>query len=357
MSNPQGVRDRAQAEFAFLCVDDFLRDLVPSRALKTAFELRLIDLLNERQSCAVKTLQSELPCDERGLHLLLDLLRANRVVVEEAAAFRLTPAFLNALQYRDLLEAKLDFAHLVAPDVLERFTALLTDPREFMEHARIFDLYNYAHSLEATAENLQRTRTWMRFTTCLTRYETEACLKYHDFRPYRRLLDIGGNSGEFALRICKAHPELHAAIFDLPVVCAIGRGHVATEPEAPRITFHEGNALADPLPAGFDLITFKSMLHDWPEPEAKRLLNRASQALAPGGAMMIFERGPFVVGPEGIPFSSIPMLLFYRSFRDPSFYEQHLEAIGFSNVRTQWIELEMPFFLVSAELARASPAS
>jgi hypothetical protein len=346
------VHDPAHLEFSFLCVDRFICDFAAARALKTAFELRLIDLLNERQPCALQALRGELPCDERGLRLLLDLLRANHVVEEEAGGIRLTGAFVAALQYRDLLEAKLDFASLVAPDFVERFTLLLTDPGKFMGQSRIFELYNYAHALalEPSAENVQRTRAWMRFTTCLTRYEAQACLKHHDFSPYRRMLDIGGNSGELVLRICKAHPELQATVFDLPVVCAVGREHVRAEPEAPRIAFHEGNALTDPLPAGFDLVAFKSVLHDWPEREAKRFLTRASQTLAPGGTLLIFERGPLVIGADPIPWSLIPMLLFFRSFREPSFYEEHLQAIGFTNVRTQWIDLDMPFFLVTATL-------
>src|SRR6267378_1789217 len=105
----------------------------------------------------------------------------------------------------------------------------------------------------------------MRITTSLTRYEARACLRHHDFGRYARMLDIGGNSGEFALEICKAHPSVQATVVDLPVVCDIGREHVRREPEATRITFVEANALEDRLPEGFDVVTFKSMLHDWPD--------------------------------------------------------------------------------------------
>jgi hypothetical protein len=350
LGNPSWSMDQAHAEFAFLCVDDFMHDAVGGRALKTAFELRLIDLLRERQACSLEVLRRELACDERGLRLLLDLLRMNHVVDEKAGDIRLSSAFVAAMQYRDLLEAKLDFAGLVAADLIERFTLLLTDPRNFMARSRIFELYNYTHALETSAENMQRTRTWMRFTTCLTRYESQACLKYHDFSAYRRLLDIGGNSGEFVLRICRSHARLQATVFDLPAVCEIGREHVRAEPEAARIAFQEGDALTDPLPSGFDLVAFKSMLHDWPDIEAKRFLTRASQTLAPGGTLLIFERGPLAIGDGGLPYSLIPILLFFRSFREPSFYDEHLRAIGFTNVRTQWINLDMPFFLLTATM-------
>jgi SAM-dependent methyltransferase len=220
-----------------------------------------------------------------------------------------------------------------------------------MRQSRLFNLFDYQRSVEPNPANYQRTKAWMRFTTCLTRYETEACLRHHDFGGYRRMLDIGGNSGEFVLQICKAHRELHAVVYDLPLVCEIGREHVSREPEVGRIAFHAGNALTDPLPTGFDVVTFKSMLHDWPEMEAKRLLTRASQALRPGGTLLIFERGPIEVREKGLPYSMIPTLLFFRSFRSPAVYQDHLEAVGFAEVTVQTIHLEMPFFLVTARLA------
>jgi ubiquinone/menaquinone biosynthesis C-methylase UbiE len=172
-------------------------------------------------------------------------------------------------------------------------------------------------------------------------------LAHHDFSRYRHVLDIGGNSGEFVLRICKSYPEVHATVFDLPLVCDIGQERIQSEPEAKRITFVKGNALTDDLPGDFDLVTFKSMLHDWPEKEARHFIDKAARSLKPGGTLLIFERGPIEVDKGTIPYSSIPMLLFFHSFRGPSLYEDQLRSLGFENVEIQRIDLEMPFYLVT----------
>jgi SAM-dependent methyltransferase len=334
--------------FDFLGVDEFLRGWCEAQALRTALDLKLIDFLERAGTATAPRLEQELNCDARGVRLLLDLLAANHVVAEEGGRICLTPRFLSALRYRDLLEAKLDFAHHAALDVLESFTPLVKGPDDFAARSRIFELFSYQHSLTRAPENERRARAWVRFTTVLTRYEAQACLGQHSFAAHRRVLDIGGNSGEFALQLCKAHPRLEAVVLDLPVICDVGREHVAAHAEAGRITFHAGNALTDPLPTGFDLVTFKSMLHDWPDAEARRLLTRASQTLAPGGTLLIFERGPL---PRTVPpYSLLPMLPFFRSFRNPEFYQRHLEAIGFQ-VDVSWIELDMPFFVVTGRLA------
>ena len=128
------------------------------------------------------------------------------------------------------------------------------------------------------------------------------------------MLDIGGNSGEFALQVCRRHGRLRASVLDLPLVCDIGGEHLAPEPEAKRISFIKRNAFADPLPETFDLISFKSMLHDWPEKDALLLIGKAARALAPGGALLIFERGRIPYRPETPPYSADPDPPFLQVF-------------------------------------------
>jgi SAM-dependent methyltransferase len=165
------------------------------------------------------------------------------------------------------------------------------------------------------------------------------------------MLDVGGNSGEFVLQACKRYSGLRGTVFDLPLVCDLGREHVARQPESGRITFVKGNALTDPLPTGFDLVAFKSMLHDWPEREAGGLLERAGRALNPGGTLLVFERGPIEVRGATLPYSMLPMLLFFRAFRPPAFYATRFQALGLTRIEVQTFRLEMPFFLVTGCLA------
>jgi ubiquinone/menaquinone biosynthesis C-methylase UbiE len=212
----------------------------------------------------------------------------------------------------------------------------------------MFRLFSYGRCQEFTKENYDLTRRWMRYTTALTRYEARVCMARHDFSKYEKMLDVGGNSGEFALQVCKKNPRIRAAVFDLPVVCDIGLEHVRNEPEAERISFFRGDALADPLPGGFDLITFKSVLHDWPDREAEQFIRRAAEALNPGGTLLIFERGPVEIGERQPPYSIIPFLLFSHSFRSPAFYEELLNAMGFMNISHVSVNLEMRFFILSA---------
>src|SRR4051812_47889633 len=271
------------AETEYLCVDRYLRDAVGARALASALELGVIDTLVQAEWLSSSVLAARARLDRSGFMLLASLLRTNGVIDQAGDALSLSADFRGALRFRDLLEAKLDFAAAVAPDFFELFSTLLASPDEFFERAKLFELFSYDRCFDSTPENRAATARWMRFTTVLTRYESAACLANHDFSAHRRMLDVGGNSGEFALRACRAHSSLQATVYDLPVVCELGRQHVRAEPEAGRIHFLEAGPRNDAMPGGHDLITFKSMLHDWPPDHMQQFLDRAYSALRPNG--------------------------------------------------------------------------
>lgn len=332
----------------FLAVDGFLTTLVDARALKTAFELGLIDRLLEHRSGSIEALGRALGADRPGMRFLLDLLQANAVVEERSGDVRLTRRFLHALRYRDLLETKLDFAGVTLNDFADLFTVLIKNAGAFAGQARLFQLFDYRRALDPGIENYAATRGWMRIASTLTRYEARACMELYDFGRHRRMLDVGGNSGEFILQVCRRHAGLRGTVLDLPLVCEIGMEHVLAEPEAERISFIKADVRRDPLPRGYDLIAFKSMLHDWPAQEARQFIDQAARALTPGGTLLIFERAPLEVGAAAPPMSMLPLMLFFRYYRPASDYVTQLQALGLQQVGQREIRLDSPFSLVTA---------
>jgi SAM-dependent methyltransferase len=351
--SPALHRGSLPSALEFLIVDEFLKTLVDARALRTAFELGLIERLTEHRSGSIEALSRAVDTDRQGMRFLLDLLRANGVIDEREGDVRLSPRFRTALRYRDLLEAKLDFAGFIINDFADLFTALVKDPATFTGQARLYQLFDYRRCLDPRRiENYAPTRAWMRLTSTLTRYEALACMELYDFGEHRRVLDIGGNSGEFVLQLCRRYTELRGTVLDLPLVCEIGMEHVLTEPEHARIGFINSDVRSDPVPPGYDLITFKSMLHDWPAQDARQFIDKAARSLSPGGTLLIFERGPLQIGTTAPPMSMLPLLLFFRSYRPPLDYMTQLRTLGFDDVSHRDIQLDTPFFLVTGRKRR-----
>jgi SAM-dependent methyltransferase len=334
----------------FLSVSAFLGTEIDARAIKSALDLGIIDAL-DAGGATLPGLRAGKGVNPAGLELLADLLEVNGVVARRGDLLELTPAFRTALKFRDLLESRIAFADLVWPDIHELFTPLLTDLPQFMARSKVFDLFRYDRCMEVTPENLQATSVWTRFTTCLTKYESAAALDPVDIKSVRTFIDLGGNTGEFALQVCRRNPTIEAIVVDLPVVCALGRNHVAAAPDkaaAARVSFYPADMRSDDLPPPADLVSFKSVLHDWPDTDAERLLERAHGLLRPGGRLLIFERGPIKLRGKRMPYAMAPDLVFLHFLRPADLYLRKLTQLGFVSVEHRRVELDMPFHLIVA---------
>lgn len=335
-----------EAAEPFRGVDAVLATELGARALERALALGWIDRLIERPQQP-----SDLPnmgdLTPAGLALLLGQLKAGGVIAGTASV-GLTEAFRAVLAARDLLEARLWFLLAIAKDVHERFPLLLADPGAFVQQAEVFRLFDYSRALTTSPQDLEATARWVGYTTALTRYEAPLLRPLLGLEASRRLLDVGGNSGEFALHLAASHPQLLATVVDLPGVCHYGARNIAKRPGAERVAFVPRDIRAGRLPGPVDTIVFKSVLHDWPEDMAARFLAAARQALQPGGRLFIVERAPELALDRQLPFSMLANLVFLPFFRPASAYAKLLEAQGLVVETVRQVGLDMPFQVIAA---------
>lgn len=334
----------------YLRVDAWLADVVGARALATAIERGLIDRLEVETQLPQAIIMTMAAAEPRAAAFLLRLLLDARVLEASGDLLGLSDAFRRAWKYRDLLSAKLAMALAVNSDWFERFELLLDDGERFAAKSRLFEIFDYGKALGTRPENLEVTARWLRYTTTLTRYEAPAILNRHDFSGYGSMLDIGGNSGEFVLQACRRHAGLRALVLDLPAVCALGAVHVGRWPEGARIRFEPVTSAQATWPGGFDLVSFKSMLHDWPKVAMAGFLRQAHAALRPGGRVLIVERARADSATEEVQltFGNLPLALFFRSYRGTDEYREALAAAGFGDIVVRRFMLDTPFHLIVA---------
>ena len=332
----------------FLIIEQFLHDAIQARTLQAAFELGIIDVLESGAGLSESQILRGRNCDVAGGRFLLQVLARSGVVEISPESIRLTETFQSALRFRELLLTKLQFSELVATDFFTRMPQLLSSSEAFMETSRLFELFDYSRCFEVTPQNCLQAARWMKLTTTLTRYEAPVCVEYFDFCAHQRMLDLGGNSGEFAVQVCRRTPTIQACVADLPVVCHVGTRHVAEQLMSDRIQFQPLNFTQDPIPTGYDLITCKSVLHDWPDEYATQIMTSVYNALPRGGRFLIFERQQWGFQAEATSYGSLPVMLFFRSYRKPEFYVDALGAAGFRSVEVKTLRLDLPFMLISA---------
>ena len=109
--------------------------------------------------------------------------------------------------------------------------------------------------------------------------------------PPKRLLDIGGNTGRWALQCVRHDPDVRVTIADLPQQIELAKGNIDGVPGANRIGFHPVDILRPDaaLPGGHDAIWMSQFLDCFSEEEIIAILERAGEAIAPGGRLHILE--------------------------------------------------------------------
>lgn len=164
-----------------------------------------------------------------------------------------------------------------------------------------------------------------------------------DLYGCRRLLDLGGGPGTYAVHFCLRNPELVAVIFDLPTTRGFAEGVVGRFDLGARIGFSGGDYHADPLPTGFDVAWLSHILHaDGPD-KCAALLAKAVASLTDGGLLLVQE---FILddtrdGPQFPALFALNMLLGTEAGRSYSGAELAgmMAAAGVGEVRRLPIDL------------------
>lgn len=162
----------------------------------------------------------------------------------------------------------------------------------------------------------------------------EHVLHEFDFSSHRRLLDVGGNSGGYALALLQAYPSLEATIFDLEAVRPLAEERIVGLGMRGRCRFAGGSFFEDPLPAGHDVLLLSNVLHNWDTPACQRILAACHEAVEPGGTIIVVEPMLYedLTGPVFASVGGLTMTLLGGENRTQSKIGELLEEAEFGEV-------------------------
>jgi len=252
-----------------------------ARALYAAVELGLFEALAAGIE-APGDLARERGCDARALRVLLDALVALEVLECSPGGYRIRtelrgalvpggPDYLGNLFLHDLWHwsrwARLDGSlrsgaaqvgaagdpHLSDPAVLVRF------------------LPNYNAAMEQSADGAPAR---------LARVIAE--------HAPRRVVDLGGGTGELLSRVCALLPRARACLVEHGFALAGARERLAADPSRDRIELVEADFERAEIPDG-DAIALSRVLMGFEPERARAAVLRAASALAPGGRLYVHE--------------------------------------------------------------------
>lgn len=110
-------------------------------------------------------------------------------------------------------------------------------------------------------------------------------------RGHRSLLDVGGNTGKWAIQCARYSADVAVTVLDLPGQAEIATKNVADLGLQQRIAIQPINLLdhSRPFPTGHDAVWMSQFLVCFAEEDVVKLLERAAAAMGPGSSLYILD--------------------------------------------------------------------
>jgi ubiquinone/menaquinone biosynthesis C-methylase UbiE len=295
-----------------------------ARAIMAGASLGIFDALAERPDTA-DGLARRLKLDGRGTDILLVALHALGYVEDRDGKYRNSPAVEK-------------YVLLDSPQTLR---AYVEDFNRDMwdEFSRVEDAVRTGETsgLHSRAPDDPYWDRYMRGLFDLTRLGGDEVAKMIPARSPKRMLDLAGGHGGYAIAMCRRHSDLRVTIAELEGAARIGRKIVGEQGMADRIEFLVGDMFEADLGAGYDVATAFQILHHFDEDRNVELLTLARQAVREGGTVAVLEQERPPAGERGTSIGALTGLLFFITSRARTYTADELstfvEAAGFNRVR------------------------
>ncbi len=257
-----------------------------SRSLKNLGILKAIQD-SRKEGITATDLQSQLKLNDYGLRVLCEAGLGIGLIYQQNDRYYLSKAgffFLND----QLTEANTDFIN----DVCYKGLFSLEDSIKNGKPEGLKEFGSWKTVYEALAHLPEDVReSWFKFDHYYSDGSFPHALPLVFSTHPARILDIGGNTGKWALECLKHDEKIHVSIMDLPGQLGFAKANAKKNGVINRMSFIEANIL-DPnqtIPAGYDIVWMSQFLDCFSDDEIVSILRRCAKALDKNGRIFIME--------------------------------------------------------------------
>jgi len=255
--------------------DDFtqmVNDWRESRIVLTAVELDLFSAVGDGATAAEVAIR--LAADPRGVGCLLHALAALGLLEKRAESFRNSPVAAR-------------FLCAGSPD--DRRAALMHTAALWHRWSALTECVRTGRPAPRGPREQADTEAFIAAMHANSTQRAPALIAALDLSGVRRVLDVGGGSGGYAIALARALPEARIEVLDLADVVPLTARYVAAAGVADRVRTRVGDLNADDFGAGYDLVLISAICHMNGPTENADLIRRAARSLAPGGRVVVLD--------------------------------------------------------------------
>ena len=217
---------------------------------------------------------------EAGLGIGMLILRGDRFV--------LTKLGWHVLNDR-MTQVNMDFVHDINYQGMFHLQESLVEGRPVGLKALDPGSATVYEALATLPEHVRE--SWFGFDHFYSDHSFKAVLPVVFAEPVARILDVGANTGKWAIACAGHSPDVVVTMCDLPGQLAQARVNIARRGLADRVAEYPIDILRPEteLPAGHDVIWMSQFLDCFSEEEIVMILGKAARVMAPGTRLYIME--------------------------------------------------------------------
>jgi (2Fe-2S) ferredoxin/SAM-dependent methyltransferase len=257
-------------------LSELVRGFMPSRVLLTALELDAFTAVQRAASPpSAEGLSAAMGTDLRATRVLLDALVALGLLTKKEGTYANGPAAARYLAAGSPDDARTALRHNLS---LWRTWSGLTEVVRQGHPAQHQEMRGRGDDWTVPFIAAMHRNAALRAPMVIGAVGTAGV---------RRLIDIGGGSGAYAIAFAREKADLEAEVFDLATVTPIAERHAQEAGLSARVRTRTGDLRRDAFGTGYDLALLSAICHMLGPDGNRDLFRRAFAALAPGGRLVV----------------------------------------------------------------------
>ena len=257
------------------------------QVVRTMRDLKILEVLSKNKNgLTYDEISNKTNLTKYGVQLLCETALSAGVVYEENEKILLSKIgfFLNSDK---MTIANMNYNHDVNYQGLFYLDEAIKNGKA--EGLKVFGdwetIYPALSSLPAKAKD-----AWFEFDHLYSDSGFPEAIKIlKSFNP-KNILDIGGNTGKFAMLFAKQNPDIEITIMDLPQQVKLAKQNIY-EKNITNIATYEANILLEEtkIPSGFDIIWMSQFLDCFKEEQIIKILKKIKNSMSANSEICIME--------------------------------------------------------------------
>ncbi len=257
-----------------------------ARVLRNSGILEAIDK-SRNEGISLQEIRQQVNLPGYGVRVLLESGLSIGLIIVNDGKYTLTKTGYYIL-HDDLTRVNMDFVH----DVCYKGLFSLDKSIETGKPEGLKELGNWSTIYEALSQlPAQVQQSWFSFDHFFSDDAFPKVLPKVYKNGTKKLLDIGGNTGKWAIASAQFSSDVKITIMDLPGQLNMAKEKVKEKGLTAQVAFAEANVL-DPavqFPKGFDAIWMSQFLDCFSEEQIVSILKRCYEAIGPDAKVFVLE--------------------------------------------------------------------